>query len=99
MAKVIWAPRALDDLVRLIDYISADAPVAARRFAQKILDRVDLLQDHPLAGGFVFEDETRTYREVLQGNYRVIYRTDGNAVYIVAVHHAARLLDPGQLDR
>jgi hypothetical protein len=29
--------------------------------------------------------------------YRVLYRSDGNAVYIVAIPHAARLLGAGNL--
>ena len=54
----------------------------------------------PLLGGFILEDPSHTYRELIQGNYRVIYRCDedGKVVYVVAVHHAARLLDPGQLN-
>ena len=97
MAQIIWAPRALDDLEHLIAYISRDAPVTARRFAQKIIARVESLQDQPLSGSFLPEDETRTYRQLIQGNYRVIYRAQEPTVIVVAVHHAARLLDVGEL--
>jgi toxin ParE1/3/4 len=93
MAQVIWTPKALDDFESLLAYIANDAPVAARRFAQKLIQRVELLASHPLLGSFVAEDSSRTYREVRQGNYRVLYRTDADTVYVVAVHHAARLLD------
>lgn len=93
MAQVIWTPKALDDFEDLLDYIAKDAPAAARRFAQKLVSRVELLSDHPLLGGCVAEDSTRTYREIRQGNYRILYRSDANAVYIVAIHHAAHLLD------
>jgi mRNA-degrading endonuclease RelE of RelBE toxin-antitoxin system len=46
------------------------------------------------------EDEIRTYRETLFGNYRIIYRFDieAEAAYVVAVYPAARLLDPETLD-
>ncbi len=98
MARIIWAPKALDDLERLLAYIARDAPVAARRFMQKIIARVELLRDHPFSGSCVAEDESRRYREVRQGNYRILYRTDGKSVYVVAVHHAARLLDADDLD-
>jgi addiction module RelE/StbE family toxin len=93
MAEIIRAPKALNDLEALIAYISRDAPIAARRFAQKLLRRVEALEDQHLMGGVIREDQTKTYREVLQGNYRVIYRVAGEQVIIVAVHHAARLLD------
>jgi len=74
MASIIWAPSALDDLDDLLRYIAADAPVTARPFAQKVVARVEQLVDHPDSGGWLPEDEARTYRELLQGNYRIIYR-------------------------
>ncbi len=97
MAEIIWTPKALDDLESLLDYISKDAPAAARRFAQKLVSRVDLLGKHPLLGSFIAEDPGHLYRELRQGNYRVLYRTDVGMVYIVAIHHAARLLDSDDL--
>jgi hypothetical protein len=51
----------------------------------------------PLLGGYIAEDSSRTYREVLQGRYRIIYRSDAHTVYIVAIHHASRLMDTSDL--
>lgn len=98
MARLIWTARALDDLERLIEYIEKDAPMTACRFAQRVIDRVELLQSNPQAGSWTLEDETRTYREILQGSYRIIYRVEDDTVYLVAVHHAARLLDVDELN-
>ncbi len=98
MARVVWAPKALDDLENLLAYIANDAPAAARRFAQKVIARVALLADHPLLGAHLPEDDTRIYREGRQGRYRVVYRVDGETVYVVAVHHAARLLYADDLE-
>jgi toxin ParE1/3/4 len=81
----------------VIEFIERDASVAARRFAQRIVDRVELLQVNPLLGSVVQEDDTGTYRELLQGNYRIIYRASADAVYLVAIHHAARLLAVDEL--
>jgi len=98
MAEIIWAPRALDDLEALIKYISRNAPVTARRFAQKLVNHVEILADHPLISGLLPEDDTDTYRELIHGNYRLIYRVEEECVFIVAVHHAARLLHVEELD-
>ena len=98
MAEIIWAPKAVEDFVALIEYIARDAPIAARRFADKLVRRVEQLQKLPLLGSLVPEDKTDTYRQVIQGNYGVIYRVAEDQVIIVAVHHAARLLDSRQLD-
>jgi addiction module RelE/StbE family toxin len=92
MVELIWAPRALEDLEALIEYISRDAPITARRFAQKLLSRVEILITHPHLGSYLPEDDSQTYRELIQGNYRMIYRVENQRVLIVAVHHAARLL-------
>jgi plasmid stabilization system protein ParE len=99
MAKVIWSPRALRNFESILAHIRSDSPSAARRFGQQVLARVRQIETAPYMGGYVLEDETRTYREVLFGNYRVIYRCepDGTVAYIVAVRHAAQLLDPGML--
>ncbi len=93
-------PSAIGDLEDLLKYISRDAPLTAKRFAQKIVKRVEQLQIHPLSGSWLPEDESQIYRQLLQGNYRIVYRFSAadSTVYIVAVHHAARLLDPGKLE-
>ncbi len=98
MARLIWTRQSLDDLDRLLEYIAKDAPVAACRFAEKILDRVESLQSNPLLGGWLPEDNRGVYRQLIQGNYRIIYRVEGDAVYLVAVHHAARLLNVDELN-
>ncbi len=88
----------MQDLEAVLAYIAADAPVAAHRFGQKLLARVALLADHPLSGGFVAEDDSRRYRQVVQGAYRILYRFERGTVHVVAVHHGARLLDTSDLD-
>jgi hypothetical protein len=37
------------------------------------------------------------YRHLFWGNYRTIFRIEGNIVYVVRVVHGAQLLDPGTL--
>jgi len=100
MAKLIWSPSALRDFQAILAYIAKDAPVAAKRFGEKLLARTRQLRISPLLGGFILEEESHTYRELIHGNYRVIYRceADEQVVYIVAIHHAARLLDPETLN-
>jgi plasmid stabilization system protein ParE len=56
------------------------------------------LKRHPQSGSYVDEDETKTYRQLIQGNYRIIYRFTAEQVVIVAVYHAARLLAADDLD-
>ncbi|NBS33875.1 MAG: type II toxin-antitoxin system RelE/ParE family toxin [Planctomycetia bacterium] len=52
---------------------------------------------YPESGGLVPEDPEQPYREVLQGRYRLIYRTDGADVMFLTVYHGARLLSAEDL--
>jgi toxin ParE1/3/4 len=93
MAQIIWDPIALDQLDGIAAWIAKDSPAAAKRLVQRIYKRLERLEMFPLSGGFIAEDDRQIYREIIQGNYRVIYRASGDTVFIVAVYHAARLLD------
>jgi toxin ParE1/3/4 len=93
MGRIIWSSRAADQLEALVDFIGTGSPIEAQRFARKVLHRITSLESQPELGGWVIEDETRTYRELLLGNYRIIYRIAPEAIYIVALRHGARLLD------
>lgn len=98
MAEIVWTPQSLDDLRRLLEYISVDSPITARRFAQRIVERVEQLTTHPLSGSVIPEDDEEVYRQLVQGKYRLIYRVDGDRVIIIADHHAARLLQIDELE-
>jgi plasmid stabilization system protein ParE len=50
------------------------------------------LHHFPESGRKVPEDKTGTYRELLVGNYRVVYRVDEDTVTIVTLIHGARVL-------
>ena len=93
MAQIIWDPVALDHLEGIAQYIAKDSPSAANRLIQRIFKRLERLEMFPLSGGYIAEDSRQIYREIIQGNYRVIYRVSSDDVFIVAVYHAARLLD------
>jgi plasmid stabilization system protein ParE len=96
---IVWAPRAFADLEKLLDFIARDEPATARRFGQKVLNRIESLADFPDSGSFVPEDESQIYREVFQGPYRIIFRREQSHVVIVAIHHGARLLRVDNLER
>ena len=92
MARVVWSRVARDDLQRILSYIRTDAPAYALSFALRLNERVTQLEAFPDSGRFVPEDPTKTYRELILGNYRVIYRHFESTVTIVAVVHGARML-------
>lgn len=92
MAQVVWSHVARDDLKGIISYIQADAPAYAKAFAFRLNQRVTQIETFPESGRFVPEDPTQTYRELIFGDYRVIYRHSEGTVTIVTVIHGARIL-------
>jgi toxin ParE1/3/4 len=89
--------KAADEYEAAIEYVARDAPVAAKRMAQRIMERIRSLRRFPDSGGFIPEDDTNTYRQMIEGNYRIIYRREGDAAIIASIYHGARLLKPEDL--
>ncbi len=50
MARVIYAERALADLVRLTDFLRQTEPIAAVETVELITEAVQVLENHPLMG-------------------------------------------------
>ncbi|MCX6319594.1 MAG: type II toxin-antitoxin system RelE/ParE family toxin [Bacteroidetes bacterium] len=92
MVKIVWTELALEDLRSIYDYISRDSKVYAERVVDKIILRADQLENFPNSGRVVPEFEDVTIRELIQGNYRIIYKTSATQVSIIRIHHSARIL-------
>ena len=92
MVKVIWTDLALTDLKSIHQYISKDSKFYADRFVAKLINRVDQLENHPQSGRIVPEFGKEDIRELIEGNYRIIFRIKVDQVGVVRVHHSARPL-------
>jgi plasmid stabilization system protein ParE len=99
MAEVIWAEPALSDLDALADYIALDNPEAARELVRRVFGHVDHLADHPDLGSKSQELKGWRYRQIVEPPCRVLYRHDGNFVYILHAMRGERLLRPRLLSR
>jgi toxin ParE1/3/4 len=59
----------------------------------RIHQKAELLIQLPLAGKAVEEINDRAVREIIEGNYRIVYRIESpERIDILAVHHGARSL-------
>lgn len=97
MARIVWTMRAADEYGAAIEYVAQDAPIAAKRLAQRIMQRIRSLRRFPDSGGFLPEDDSHTYRQLIEGNYRIIYRRQKDAAIVASIYHAARRLNPDDL--
>ncbi|HWA28127.1 MAG TPA: type II toxin-antitoxin system RelE/ParE family toxin [Lacunisphaera sp.] len=89
---VILTPQAIEDLGSIVRRIAADSPDRARAFGHALLDAALAIDPFPERGRRVPEAGDPAVREVLQGDYRIIYEVQRNpdAVYVLRFWHAAR---------
>lgn len=94
MAELIWSERALSDLENIYDYIAEDSELYAIYTIQNIFKTAERLQMFPESGRHLPEFPDFPHRELILGNYRIIYRYDAeqNAVKVITVVHGSRLL-------
>jgi len=93
--RVVWSPKALDDVEAIGLYISSDSPSYASAVVKKVLDSARILARFPFAGRIVPEFEDESIREKFVYSYRVIYRIQRRTVTVAAVIHGRRILDLG----
>jgi len=93
MVKVRWTDFAINNLVAIGDFIEQDSFFFAQRVVNYLFDSVKILEQHPRAGRVVPEFNNKTIRELIRGNYRIVYKTVSEQnIDIITVHHSAMLL-------
>jgi addiction module RelE/StbE family toxin len=91
--RVVWSPRALDDVESIASYISRDSTAHASAVVTKIIRATRTLKRFPFAARIVPEFEDETLRERFVYSYRIIYRVQGQTITVAAVIHGKRLLE------
>lgn len=92
METLIWSNLAKQDLQEIYEYISEDSELYALRLIDKIIERIEILKVLPRSGKVVSEFENENIRELIEGNYRIIYFISSESIEIVRVYHGSRLL-------
>ena len=92
--KIVFSSQAKADLVEIVEFIAYDKPQAARKWAANIRQSVSKQSDFPKRGRTVPEFGAETIRELIKGQYRVVYKIDDkkDTIVIVTIHNAKRLL-------
>ena len=98
MVKLIWTEVSRDDLKEIYDFIAQDSTRYASITVNKIYQQTQLIIDNPAIGRTVPEFNEKTIREIIIGNYRVVYRIKSEfQVDILRIYHSARLLSDDSL--
>jgi toxin ParE1/3/4 len=100
--QVFWTQTAQQDLKRIIEYIDADSKIQARKVYLAIKQKAANLQQMPLRGRIVPELRyfgILTYRELINPPWRIIYKTEKDRVWVLAVIDGRRNVEDILLDR
>jgi toxin ParE1/3/4 len=93
VVEITWSEIADENMQDIFDFIALDSIRYAEKELQKIVERVEVLRAFPLSGKVVREYEREDYRELVEGNYRIVYRImSADSISIATVHHHSRLL-------
>ena len=90
--KTIWSPLSIDRATEIARYIAQDNPSVAKKWVETIFDKVQLLKSSPQSGRVVPETRSEDIRELLYGNYRIIYRLEEKRISILTVRHGKQIL-------
>jgi len=94
MAQIVWSLRSLKDIDEIANYISKDSFQYAEEQVRQFFIRAKVLEKNPMIGRMVPELKVKAIRQILCGNYRIIYEVFNQLqVGIITVHHQSRLLE------
>ena len=91
--EVIILPQAESNLQQYAEYIAKDSRSNAKRWLEKMREKIMSLDQFPEACPLAFENSSheRELRQLVSGRYRVIFYVDAKKVNVVSVRHGAQL--------
>ena len=92
MVKIRWSNKSLYDLKNIFDYIAQDSKKYASIQVKRIKLRTQQLKIQPLSGRKVPEFNDENVRELIEGNYRIVHLIKVDQIFILTIHHAAKML-------
>ena len=90
--KIEWSPLAIERVAEISEYISQDNPTAAVKWVDSIFEKTEILSGLPESGRVVPELRKRDIRELIFGNYRIIYKVGNNVISVLTVRHTRQIL-------
>lgn len=90
--KIVWSPLAMDRASEIAEYIALDKPSAAEKWIDTVFSKVEQLISSPEIGRVVPEIGNDQFRELIYGNYRIIYRIGKIQISILTIRHGKQML-------
>ena len=95
--RIIWSPLAFDRAAEIAGYIAQDKPSAAEEWINTLFSKIEQLQDSPEMGRLVPEINNSLFRELIYGNYRIIYRIEKEHISILTIRHGKQILPTNEI--
>ena len=82
-----WTEHAVEQLAAIAEYISVVSPVYAEQTVDRLIGRLQQVQDFPESGRHLREAHSPDIREVIEPPYRLIYRVRDDVIEVIAIVH------------
>ncbi|GAC1369851.1 MAG: type II toxin-antitoxin system RelE/ParE family toxin [Aquirhabdus sp.] len=90
MAQVIWTDSAQHDLSEIAEYIAVNNLPSSMKLIQTILSKVIRLENFPESGRMIPELASLSYREIIVNPCRILYKVEGDNIFILHVMRQER---------
>lgn len=91
--KIVWSPLAIEQVKDIANYIALDKVPATQSWIEEVFDSVKRLEEFSESGRKVPEIDRENIREIVNGNYRVIYKIENNKVLVLTVKNYRQQLN------
>jgi plasmid stabilization system protein ParE len=89
---IVWRDSAKEDFRDVLHYLSRYPTAYVDTWTEDLARKLRLLEAFPEMGRIVPEKEISHFREILIGNYRLLYIYLNNSITIVAIRHQSSQL-------
>jgi len=94
VTEIRWTEQAVQDLKAIREFIERDSPRYGRLVAERLHEATSRLETFPDSGRVVPELGREEIREVIRGEYRIVYRREDQAATLLTIFRSSRLLPP-----
>ena len=95
MTVLRWTDHAVEDLRSIRHFIERDSARYGRLVAERLFEATAQIEQFPRSGRVIPEINREEYRELIVGEYRIVYRIDQDAAVLLTVFRSSRLFPIG----
>ena len=96
MTVLRWTDQAVEDLRSIRLFIERDSPRYGRLVAERLYDATSQIELFPYSGRMVPDLNREDLRELIVGDYHIVFPVDGEVVFLLTIYRSSRLF-PGHL--